>query len=160
MHWRYCSLALSHRYMYTVHPKYYAHGSRFVVLLLSVGTDHDDVIKWKHFPRYWPFVRGIHAPDGFPSQRPVTRSFGVFFDLCLNKWLSKQLRRRLFEKPLRSLWRHCNILPTSLRVTSLALAILETNTKTNTLMSASTMCHIISHISTCRFFSLDIFTNY
>ena len=20
----------------------------------------DDVIKWKHFPRYWPFVRGIH----------------------------------------------------------------------------------------------------
>ena len=23
-------------------------------------TVHDDVIKWKHFPRYWPFVRGIH----------------------------------------------------------------------------------------------------
>ena len=23
---------------------------------------HDDVIKWKHFPRYWPFVRGIHRP--------------------------------------------------------------------------------------------------
>ena len=21
---------------------------------------HDDVIKWKHFPRYWPFVREIH----------------------------------------------------------------------------------------------------
>ena len=21
---------------------------------------HDDVIKWKHFPRYWPFVWGIH----------------------------------------------------------------------------------------------------
>ena len=21
---------------------------------------HDDVVKWKHFPRYWPFVRGIH----------------------------------------------------------------------------------------------------
>ena len=21
---------------------------------------HDDVIKWKHFPDYWPFVRGIH----------------------------------------------------------------------------------------------------
>ena len=21
---------------------------------------HDEVIKWKHFPRYWPFVRGIH----------------------------------------------------------------------------------------------------
>ena len=21
---------------------------------------HDDIIEWKHFPRYWPFVRGIH----------------------------------------------------------------------------------------------------
>ena len=30
--------------------------------LRSVGVEawHDDVIKWKHFPRYWPFVRGIH----------------------------------------------------------------------------------------------------
>ena len=27
---------------------------------------------------------------GFPSQRPVTRSFDVFFDLRLNKWLRKQ----------------------------------------------------------------------
>ena len=26
----------------------------------SIVSDHDDVIKWKHFPRYWPFVRGIH----------------------------------------------------------------------------------------------------
>ena len=24
------------------------------------GDKHDVVIKWKHFPRYWPFVRGIH----------------------------------------------------------------------------------------------------
>ena len=24
------------------------------------GDYNDDVIKWKHFPRYWPFVRGIH----------------------------------------------------------------------------------------------------
>ena len=24
------------------------------------ATSHDNVIKWKHFPRYWPFVRGIH----------------------------------------------------------------------------------------------------
>ena len=45
---------------------------------------------------------------GFPSQRPVTRSFGVFFDLSLNKRLSKQPRRRWFETPSRSLWRHSN----------------------------------------------------
>ena len=42
----------------------------------------------------------------FPAQRPVTRSFDVFFDL--NKWLSKQQRRWWFETPSRSLWHHCN----------------------------------------------------
>ena len=42
---------------------------------------HDDVIEWKHFPRYWPFVREIHrVPGEFPTQRPVTRGFDVFFD--------------------------------------------------------------------------------
>ena len=46
----------------------------------------------------------------FPAQRPVTRSFGVFFDLLLNQQLSKQWRRRWFETPLRSLWRHCNVI--------------------------------------------------
>ena len=70
---------------------------------------HDDVIKWKHFPCYWPFVRGIHwSPVNCPSQRVVTRSFDVFFDLRLNKRFSKQSRRRWFETPSRSLWRHYN----------------------------------------------------
>ena len=38
--------------------------------------------------------------------RPVTRTFDVFFDLHLNKGLSKPSRRRWFETPSRSLWRH------------------------------------------------------
>ena len=30
---------------------------------------HDDVIKWKYFPRYWPFVRGIHrSPVNSPHK--------------------------------------------------------------------------------------------
>ena len=45
----------------------------------------------------------------FPSQRPETRSFDAFFDLRLNKRLSKQSRSRWFETILRSLWRHCNV---------------------------------------------------
>ena len=44
---------------------------------------------------------------GFPLQWPVTRSFDVFFDLRLNKRLSRQLRRRWFETPSPSLLRHC-----------------------------------------------------
>ena len=32
---------------------------------------HDDVIKWKYFPRYWPFVRGIHrSPVNSPHKGP------------------------------------------------------------------------------------------
>ena len=44
----------------------------------------------------------------FPSQRPVMRSFGVFFDLRMNKWLSKQSKRRWFGTSSCSLWRHSN----------------------------------------------------
>ena len=35
----------------------------------STTTNHDEVIKWKHFPRYWPFVRGIHrSPVNSPHK--------------------------------------------------------------------------------------------
>ena len=44
----------------------------------------------------------------FSSQRPVTWSFDVFFDLRLNKRLSKHPRRSWFETQSRSLWIHCN----------------------------------------------------
>ena len=67
---------------------------------------HDDVIKWKHFSRNWPFVRGIHRE--FPTQRLVTRSFDVSFDLLLNKRLSKQSWGWWFEMLSCPSWRHCN----------------------------------------------------
>ena len=44
----------------------------------------------------------------FPAQRPVTRSFDVFFDLRLNKRLSKQPWGWWFETPSWSLWHQCN----------------------------------------------------
>ena len=50
------------------------------------------------------------GPGEFPTQRPVTRSFDVFFDLRLNKRLSKQPWGWWFETPSWSLWRHCNVL--------------------------------------------------
>ena len=48
------------------------------------------------------------VPGEFLAQRPVTRSFDVFFDLRLNKRLSKQSWGWWFETPSRPLWRHCN----------------------------------------------------
>ena len=44
----------------------------------------------------------------FPAQRPVTRSFNVFFDLRLNGRFSKQSRGWWFETPSRPLWRQSN----------------------------------------------------
>ena len=48
--------------------------------------------------------------DEFPIQRPVAWSFDVFFDLCLNKRLSKQSWGWWFEMPSCSLWRHWNVI--------------------------------------------------
>ena len=49
----------------------------YIRTLHKLMPEHDDVIKWKHFPRYCPHVRGIH--------RSVTRRFNNFFDVRLNK---------------------------------------------------------------------------
>ena len=51
----------------------------------------------------------------FSVQRPVTQSFDVFFDLRLNKRLSKQWWCRWFETSPRPLWRHCNVVFSLLR---------------------------------------------
>ena len=48
------------------------------------------------------------VPGEFPAQRPVTRSFDLFFDLRLNKRFSKQSWGWWFETLSRPLWRHCN----------------------------------------------------
>ena len=72
---------------------------------------HDDVIKWKHFPRYWPFVRGIHRSLVNSPHKGQWRGELVFSLICawINGWVSKQSRGWWFETPSRSLWRHCNM---------------------------------------------------
>ena len=65
----------------------------------SNESTHDDVIKWNIFR-----VTGhLLVPSEFPAQRPVTRSFDVFFDLRLNKRLSKQSWGWWFDKLSRPL---------------------------------------------------------
>ena len=68
---------------------------------------HDDVIKWKHRPRYWPLVRGIHRSLVNSPHKGQWRGALIFFlNLRLAKRLNKQLRRRWFKTSSRSLWRH------------------------------------------------------
>ena len=57
-----------------------------------------------------PLCGEFTGPGEFPTQRPVTRSFDVFFDLRLNKPLIKQPRGWWFETLSWSLWCHCNVM--------------------------------------------------
>ena len=76
------------------------------------ATLHDDVIKRKHFPRYWPSVRGIHRSPVNSPHKGQWR-FGVFFDLRLNKRLWKQAWGWWLVTTSGPLWRHCDDKSTS-----------------------------------------------
>ena len=60
---------------------------------MSVMTSqHDDVIKWKHFPRYWPFVWGIHLwPVNSPHKYQWCRAlmFSLIF-AWINGWVNNR----------------------------------------------------------------------
>ena len=87
-----------------------------IFALKSIQIDSILSITIKFWPTWWrhqmetfstllAFRAGNSAvPGEFPSQRPVTRSFNVFFDLHLNKQLSKQSRSWCFETPSCPLW--------------------------------------------------------
>ena len=48
--------------------------------------NHDDVIKWKHFPRYWPFVWGIHRSPVNSPHKGQWRGALMFTLICA--WIS------------------------------------------------------------------------
>ena len=65
---------------------------------------HDDVIKWKHFPLYWPFMWGIHRSPVNSLHKGQWRGASMFSLNCaVNKRLSKQWWGWWFETPSRSL---------------------------------------------------------
>ena len=87
---------------------------KFILYLLNHFFRNNKNISWWHhrvetFSVLLALCEGNPpVTGGFPSQRPVTQSFDVFFDLCQNELLSKQSRHWWLEIPSRSLWRHCN----------------------------------------------------
>ena len=69
-------------------------------LMYTIIVIPDDVIKWRHFPRYWSFVRRIHrSPVNSPHKGQWRREQQV----------SKQSRRWWFETPWCPLCRHSNV---------------------------------------------------
>ena len=53
---------------------------------------HDDVIKWKHFRRYWPFVRGIHRLPVNSPHKGQGRGVLMFSLICtwINGWVNNR----------------------------------------------------------------------
>ena len=83
---------------------------------------YDAVMAWTRFLPWWRHQMETFSallaicagnspvPGEFPTQRPVTRSFDVYFDLRPNKRLSKQSLGWWFEPLSPPLWRHRNAL--------------------------------------------------
>ena len=77
---------------------------------------HDDVIKWKPFPRYWPFVRGIHRSPVNSPHKGQWRGALMFSLICvwINGWVNNReagdLRRYRahYDVTLMYLWCDCN----------------------------------------------------
>ena len=68
---------------------------------------------WRHQMESFSALLALYAGNSpvtgeFPAQRPVTWRFDAFFDLCLNKRLSKQSWGWWFDTPSFPLWRRCN----------------------------------------------------
>ena len=55
-------------------------------------AEHDDVIKWQHFPRNWPFVRGIHRSPVNSPHKGQWRGALMFSLICvwINDWVNSR----------------------------------------------------------------------
>ena len=80
----------------SVKRRSHAHISGFVNFTMAhaeaMTWKHDDVIKWKHFPRYWPFVLGIHrSPMNSPhkSQWRGALMFSLIW-VWINGWVNNR----------------------------------------------------------------------
>ena len=77
---------------WTNEPMQFSGPESRLLTIFSAFSGHDDIIKWKHFPRYWPFVRGIHwSPVNFPRKDQWRRDF-MFSLICvwINGWVNKR----------------------------------------------------------------------
>ena len=77
-----CCLAVAVRFVYT----------RKLAQLQRNMCIYNDVIKWKHFPPYWPFVRGIHLSPVNSPHEGQWRGALMFSLICarINGWINNR----------------------------------------------------------------------
>ena len=110
-------------------PKQYTHIYICIYIYICVTVHHNtifcehydlwrmnyifDFTWWRHRMETFPALKAICAENSpvsgeFPTQRPVTRSFDVFFDLRPNEPLCKHSWGWWLETQSSPLWRHSN----------------------------------------------------
>ena len=67
---------------------YFVSGTRWLAAWQFYDCVHDDVIKWKHFPRYWTFVRGINRWPVNSPHKGQRRGALMFSLICT--WVNNQ----------------------------------------------------------------------
>ena len=75
---------------HTCHPISVCLNNQHTVGFHIKHITHGDVIKWKHFPRYWPFVRGIHRSPVNSPHKGQWRGALMFTLICarINGWVN------------------------------------------------------------------------
>ena len=96
-----------HIVVYTINHMFFEHAKCHTCMMTSSNGNI--------FRVTGPLCGEFTGPGEFPTQRQVTRSFDVYFDLRLNKRLCKQSWDWWFETLFCPLWRHSNQFVRSLR---------------------------------------------
>ena len=75
---------------YKVYPMLHVHMYKIILCFVLLRLSHDDIIKWKHFPRYWPFVRWIHRSPVSSPHQGQWRGILMFSLTCvwINGWVN------------------------------------------------------------------------
>ena len=110
-----------------------------VQFMVKKRLSNDDVIKWKHFPRYWPFVRRIHRSQVNSPHKGQWRGALMFSLRCA---LSKQWWCWWFDTQFGPLWRYSNVMCKKLVLLGYNL--------TSTIVICLPVLSFINHIS-CLF---------
>ena len=103
-HWDVHRLYIYYIYIYINDPCYWSGTAIFIWFVTGFMMTSSN----KNIFRVTVLCVGKSQVNGeFPAQSPVSQSFDVYFDMRLNKRLSKQSQGWWFETPSCSLWRHC-----------------------------------------------------
>ena len=85
------------RYLTDVSKKYFIDALKttcatWIWISTCISLEHDDVIKWKHFPRDWPFVWGIHRSPVNSPHKDQWHGALMFSLICvwINDWVNNR----------------------------------------------------------------------